>query len=473
MAEIDLDPNFRYRQAAQNTFFTGMQLGGQIADRRAAMALRQQQMDMNQRELNARLAQMDIQNKDMELAQRARDMQLKEAVEEKTAQVADFRLFNDFMRGLDNWAMNPTGNQMPERPQITSKVFNAAIDGKMNQYREFLPAQTAANERKAIADMKRQIMVGRLSSDRELMGKTGIDFLVEDPSQPDGYRRDEEKRQQALKMSGQQNLMRSVSGPTDVALLSDEDLAQSAGISLDAVPALRKQIGTSRFEIAKLQGARDYVDNLSTVIPMDDREKAYVISKYMGGVNALNAPARVVKDIDSQVQVTELLDDAIANINAFNERYGKNAFAAFTGPIDSMVVEKFAKNFPTGVRQSAISDARNIFNNIKFVVQGYKSGQFGTALSAQEIKSFLGIVSEPDASDYERSVRQFRNSNMKSVEKHVKRYRFSPNIELDVKDKFLGGNMKPVETYEGEFEAEERAELERLRALKAASQPTQ
>jgi hypothetical protein len=450
-----------------------MQLGGQIADRRAAMALRQQQMDMNQRELNARLAQMDIQNSEMELQTKARDLQLGEAVEEKRAQVADFRLYNDFMRGLDNWATNPTGNKIPERPQITSKVFNAAIDGKMNQYREFLPAQTEANEKKAIQDLKRQIMVGRLNSDRELMGKTGIDFLVVDPSQPDGYRRDEELRQQALKMSGQQNLMRSVSGPTDVALLSDEDLAKSAGVSIDAVPALRKQIGTSRFEIAKLQGARDYVDNLSTVITMDDREKAFVISKYMGGVNALNAPARVVKDIDSQVQVTEMLDDAIGAIKTFNTRYGENAFSKFTGPIDSMVVEKFAKNFPTGVRQSAISDARNIFNNINFVIQGYRSGQFGTALSGQEIKRFLGIVSDPNASDYERSVKQFRNSNMNSVAKYVKRYRFSPNIELDVKDKFLGGNMKPVETYEGEFEARDRARLEELLRKQAESRKSQ
>ena len=475
MAEIDLDPNFRYRQAAQNTFFTGMQLGGQIADRRAAMALRQQQMDMNQRELNARLAQMDIQNKDMELQRKARDMQLAEAVEEKTAQVADFRLFNDFMRGLDNWAMNPTGNQMPERPQITSKVFNAAIDGKMNQYREMLPAYQEAQANKELIETKRRFMVDEKNEDLRRIRESGIDYTIPDNNEPLGYRRDPVKYEQAMKTLGRNQMMRSVSGAAELSMLDPKDIADATGRDPQVIQKVLEQTGGARIAFNKEPAAIQYADRLKKTleesgIELTQAEYDEAVLRGMAGTNALNVGAKELGMLKSENKAIKLIDNNIAKIEEFNAKYGPNAFATFVGPIDSMVVEQFASRFPADKRQAAILDAKNIFSNMSRVIQEYRLQNFGTALTLTEVQRFLQIIRDPNSADYERSLKNFRNGALESIQSQLGSVKVMANVPTEIKQLF---RAKPVETYKGEFEAKERAELEELRRRKAASQPTQ
>lgn len=389
-------------------------------------------------------------------------------LQEAAAWAEDAKVLAPYQDAYRSW-QNDTNQPIPSPPPVKSRQGIQIVNGLLNQASGYSAQARLAKARDEQQKLEYNLIAKEIEDDNKLIANTGKNFRMYTQSSPRGYERDPALYQEALDINARNQTFRSMSAG-ETTLLPDEEISRIAGIPIEEVPNFRKQQGSTRIELAKVQAAKDYVDQIEASLgPVSPKERATVTAQYMAGVNALNAPQYIVKDINSQATVTQLLDGVIGDIEQFNARYGKDAFSKFTGPIDSIVVEKFSKNFPSSVRDKAIADAKNIFETVATIVQGYRKGNFGLALTATEVERFMQILRDPNASDYERSIKNFRNNNMRAVQNGLNKYKFAPNIPLEVKETFIG--MKPVDTYQGELEAKERAEMEALLRKKSESQP--
>lgn len=184
----------------------------------------------------------------------------------------------------------------------------------------------------------------------------------------------------------------------------------------------------------------------SSGIPVTDADIAAFTSGAMVGNGAVNASAAVVKNLESENSVFQNLDEAISHIERFNTKYGDRAFEDFVGPLDSAITKldskwKSTKNLPEKEKR-----AIEIFRETARIVQGYRNGQFGTALTGNETESFKGIVADPSFNDYEDALKTFRNGAGRSVRIYVNDHKLAPNISLEIKKRFLGsGGFAPNE----------------------------
>jgi len=429
MAEIDLDPNFRYRQAAQNTFFTGMQLGGQIADRRAAMALRQQQMDMNQRELNARLAQMDIQNSEMKLQNQARDLQLTEAVEEKRAQVADFRLYSQFMRDLDNWKLNPIGRTPPERPDITSKQFNASIDAVMNQSKEMLPAYQLGKEIEETRKFKTQQQAERIRLARELEGSTNEKIIKDDPNALGGIGIDDAAlaRAQAADRERKQSIELLRSMPMGVR---PEALKAVPGLNLtpqqiEVISSMSGGFPTAaeRNTRAGVDARVEYLNSIG--IEPDEKAVAKLKSQLqLSGGRLAPLPAKEASQLNNDFAALEAIDVFNEDIKKFEADYGPGSFKNYLG----FLPQKY-QDIETRLREATSDKDKEAFailsefSGVRNGVLKTRSGQTVTQQEQQRVNSEIG--SEGDKNTLIR-INRFRRNKENEVRGVIER--FSDNL---------------------------------------------
>lgn len=394
-------------------------------------------------------------------------------MQEAAAWADDAKVLAPYQNAWAGWMNNPDA-QMPMPPQVKSRQGQAVVNQLLTQGSQYGARARMAKELDEQSKIATKILTDEIASDRKLMEISGVDFRMPTQSNPKGYEVDQVKFQQALDASKRNQLLRST-GAGEMAAIGDEDMASAFGIPVDQVPALRERMGgvggTIKFD--RIPAAKAVVEQIkASGIPLTPEEEADAIAKYAVGGNAMNAPAPIAKDLQTEVKSFKLLDDSIAKIEAFNQKYGKDAFSKFVGPIDSLVVEKFASTFPASVRESAISDAKNIFEGIEKVVQGYRLGNFGTALTESETQRFLRILRDPSAADYERSIRNFRNNAGESIAATINPYKIAPNIPLDTKRRFLGGAPEKIETYPGEFQgrAQPQGQTNQVRVIRFDAQ---
>ena len=430
MAEIDLDPNFRYRQAAQNTFFTGMQLGGQIADRRAAMAIRQQEVQLRQQQMEQAMADALVRQNLQDAQAQMYRQRMSEAIQESEANKADLPLMAQFMNQASIYAEDTTGQvKAPEAP-----VFQNP--------RMTIQAQNVLRDARA----KNVGMRAQAKRVDDAIEAGAVTFG------PNGQMTIDEQRLQSFQAAKRtQDALRSVSGATDVSLLTDETLAQMTGRPIEEIPALRETIASKGIAFNKEPMALKFVESVkASGIPLTPEEEEDVKAKYYAGVGALNAPADAVKNLNSEARSFNLLNKAIEDIDRFNAEYGADAFSQFVGPIDKGVIEQAAKRLPLDKQPKAIKDARNVFETVSKVIQGYRRGEFGTALSASESALFKGIVREPEFADYERSIKNFRNQLLRGIQYSAGQYKAAPNIPLSIRKQFFVEQPEEISTYEGD-----------------------
>ncbi len=269
---------------------------------------------------------------------------------------------------------------------------------------------------------------------------------------PNGEMTFDEPKLQAFRAAKRtQEALRSVSGATDVSLLTDETLAQMTGRPIEEIPALRETLASKGIAFNKEPMALKFVESVkASGIPLTPEEEQDVKAKYYAGVGALNAPADAVKNLNSEARSFNLLNKAIEDIDRFNAEYGADAFSQFVGPIDKGVIEQAARRLPLDKQPKAIKDARNVFETVSKVIQGYRRGEFGTALSASESALFKGIVREPEFADYERSIKNFRNQLLRGIQFSAGQYKAAPNIPLSIRKQFFVEQPAEISTYEGD-----------------------
>lgn len=168
-------------------------------------------------------------------------------------------------------------------------------------------------------------------------------------------------------------------------------------------------------------------------VSVDNNEALDAWNRYMVGGGAITSDKDEAKNIKSESKSYELLSQASQQIDNFNKKYGENAFDEYVGPIDNWSLKyknmlMNSKNVPQQAK-----DANEVFQKVNQIIQGYRRGQFGTALSRSESDLFKGIISDPSYSNYAESLRNFRDNLGDSLKESVKQYKLSPNIPLEIK----------------------------------------
>lgn len=158
----------------------------------------------------------------------------------------------------------------------------------------------------------------------------------------------------------------------------------------------------------------------------------------LGGVNAMNAPAKVVDQIQNADATSQQLQSIAGQVAAFNQKFGPNAFQEYVGPMDQPVF-RFKTKKALGPDQLSAADreARGIQQQVFSIVQDYRNKNFGSALTANEESIFRNIVSNPADQDYVASLANFGNTLKNKAEIQVKQNKFAQNIPDDLKFRYL------------------------------------
>lgn len=202
--------------------------------------------------------------------------------------------------------------------------------------------------------------------------------------------------------------------------------------------ALSTGIGGAAGVRAK-EGVENMVKGLESIgQKVSEAEISDVKSKaLLGGMSAVNAPISVVKDIESENKAFQQLDDVTGKIAKFDAKYGAGAFDEYVGPVDAPVFKFKTKGIAPQKLAEADREAKSIFREANYVIQAYRKNNFGTALTENETAAFREIVGDPTFADYANGLSTFRDSVKRGVGISVADHKFSPNIQLSIKKRFL------------------------------------
>ena len=114
------------------------------------------------------------------------------------------------------------------------------------------------------------------------------------------------------------------------------------------------------------------------------------ILQYTTDPKSIEPLAAEKKQIDSDDVAARNLDAIVSDIDRFNQKFGPNAFDKFTGPVDARIQRLRTE---TGIKATSedVALARQIESRVETAVQGFRLGNFGTALSEKESAKFEKI----------------------------------------------------------------------------------
>lgn len=176
---------------------------------------------------------------------------------------------------------------------------------------------------------------------------------------------------------------------------------------------------------------------------LTERELSEVRAKALAGVQSMNAPTQILKDVTTEADNLRQISSVSDRINAFNAKYGEKAFDKFVGPIEGRATKLKAQIIPTEKRAEATSEAKQIFQQVELIAQAFRKPNFGTALTAPEIQSFQQILSNPTFADYTDSIANFGNILRQRVGEQIQDYKLAPNIPTRIKDQFMPQEANP------------------------------
>lgn len=284
-----------------------------------------------------------------------------------------------------------------------------------------------------------------------------LDFMKRNPSLA-GSQWDQNMRKQfeaADKMAFEERKYKAeIEGRQQVAktrmLFNDRNTSQA---SWDEVTNLMGQ-GLNEIEALKMlrdnaQGAYSgkvkmnadaLISQLSSLkregIPYTQTDVEEFWSKISTGGGAMTADRKQIDNVKSEDKSFVLLDQAANEIEKFDRKYGKGAFDDYVGPFDArrLQFQNIAIN-----RQDvpeASKKAKEIFQKVSQVIQGYRRDQFGTALTANETAAFKDIISDPTFANYADSLKGFRDNLSDSLGYSVNQYKLSPLLPIDIKKRW-------------------------------------
>jgi hypothetical protein len=219
-------------------------------------------------------------------------------------------------------------------------------------------------------------------------------------------------------IAGQRNTREGLKAQLDSGIITPQEYEE-------LLPTARTEGGVAEQRTQK--NIKDLVDEGL----LDPNNKADVATASRAIRSNLKTPTKVVDSVTAADSATYQLDNAFQKINAFNARYGANAFNEYVGPVDEPIFRAEGKF--KGLTSAEKQTARTIQQQIAQVVQDYRRGVFGQTLQPNEQKNMDEIVGTTSGNDYLVLVGGFNDNLKRGLKRTISNYKFNADIPIDVK----------------------------------------
>jgi hypothetical protein len=219
-------------------------------------------------------------------------------------------------------------------------------------------------------------------------------------------------------LTGQRNTREGLKSQLDSGAITPEEYS-------NLLPTARTEGGVVEQRTQK--NIQDLVDEGI----LDPNNKVDVANASRAIRSNLKTPTKIINSVTASDSATNQLDNALQKIQAFNAKYGANAFDQYVGPVDEPFFRAEGKF--KGLTSAEKQTARTIQQQIAQVVQDYRRGVFGQTLNPNEQKDMDSVVGTARGNDYVVLIGGF-NDNLKSgLKRTISNYKFNADIPIDIK----------------------------------------
>jgi hypothetical protein len=204
------------------------------------------------------------------------------------------------------------------------------------------------------------------------------------------------------------------------------DRAAALRVGLDPEAATTADIATATAEKNKPVAQKNALaaSKLLATGDPEDIQKAQLI---LQGKGAIEAPAQIVKSVATDYPVVRQLFSSMKAIEDYDAKYGKGAFQGEVGPMDSKV-RLFSSKYSESNDPKHV-EATQLLSSINTVIQAFRLGNFGTALSAGEKAEFAKQLAADDSNAFVPTLRSFSGTLADRVKSLTKDYDYDARLE--------------------------------------------
>lgn len=371
-----------------------------------------------------------MQTADQLMRQRQYDLQNKiqsnayaQALEEQANQAAEYDTFQAFNQQVSDFLNNTAeGASMPALPRFKSKQFNQEATRLVNGLEPYSARAELIKKQTKAAALADQLEGKRYDNAIKYNALTRTDdgkYVIDDALI--ATKRAEEERTKKLRdmsLTGQRWTREGLKSALDSGTIDQQEYDQL--------------LSTARVEGGVVeQRTQKNIKDLVDEGLLDPNNKVDVATASRAIRSNLKTPTKIIDSITASDSATNQLDNALQKIQAFNAKYGANAFDQYVGPVDEPLFRAEGKF--KGLTAAEKQTARTIQQQIAQVVQNYRRGIFGQTLQPNEQKNMDDIVGTARGNDYLVLVGGF-NDNLKSgLKRTISNYKFNADIPIDIK----------------------------------------
>jgi hypothetical protein len=417
MAEIDLDPNFKYRQANTQNFLQSVQIGANIAER-------QQMMRMRQQEMEAQAADALIRRNTMELQNQMQRQQMADMLEETEAQKNEWLDYQNTKQSIDAYMQDPKTNPFPIRKMFKSKAYNSELNQTFNQLENISPAYRIQKEADETRKWKMEQAANKLKTARELEASTGRKIVVEDPNAIGGFGINDVEFDAASTMERNRTQSLEVLKSMPMGIRPDALKAlEGLGLSSSQIDALSNMAPgmTTAAQRNTAAGVASRVKALEAKgIQADHKAVADLESRLqLSGGRLPQLPAKIADQLNNDFSALEAIDVFNKDIENFEATHGPGSFTAYIGFIPNTY-----QSLETKVKEASSDKDKEAFailsefSGVRNGVLRTRSGQTVTGQEQERINKEIG--SEGDKNTLIR-VNRFRRNKENDVRGVIER----------------------------------------------------
>jgi hypothetical protein len=398
----ELDPNFQYRQAAQQNFMSGIQLGSSIAERRAMMAIRQQEVQLRQQQMEQAMADALVQRNLQDAQAQMYRQRMSEAIQESEANKADLPMMAQFMNQASLYAEDTTGQvKAPEAPVFQNPRMTIQAQNVLRDARAKNVGMRA--QAKRVDDA---IEAGAVT-----FGPNG-QMMIDDQKLNDFV-----SRRQAMDLS--RTPMYADEVENYIAL--NPSMSESEKTLFRARARYRGGVSEGQ-QVNQLNALKE----LGLVSTPSQESEAQAMARTKG-----LAPSGKTSDaVFAADSAVSNIRNAQKRIEEFNAKYNSatgstDAFKEFVGPLDNPVLNATGRF--VGITELDQKEARSIIQQLQQVILDFRNAKFGATLTEGEQRAMDEIVGSPKRNDFQVLTATFADNLERGLKNSLGRqYKYNP-----------------------------------------------
>jgi hypothetical protein len=289
-------------------------------------------------------------------------------------------------------------------------------------------AEAAFQRGMAVAGLRNQAQLGKF--DRTVTQKLVDDLQRNDPgfdqSKYDLTNQDDlnELRDRHNQVMSKINTQKRMGMAGRIASMSDEDLA-AEGFAPEVIRNIReaasganRMTGLQKNTAAYEKRLRDAA--IATGQPVDEADVQARVRKYVenGGKIPQLVPA-VKKDMDESAATIDTLDTLLGGVNAFNQKYGRDAFDSYLGwlPKNKIQIENAIRK----TTDPKDTEALQLLGQFAGMRNGVLKGTSGQAVTESEAKRMAQQIGDSGDKNSLTKLAQFRTDTARRLAGAIKR----------------------------------------------------